>query len=156
VLDKPEDVLEESAKLRISWQMNVTWKEQQNPAGIQKRELFNCKKQPGGLSEVSESEIQWRKSAAECLKRAWPAVKKGAHRVKDCQKQLNQTKGTASHPRNKQLLAKKYRKSEVQTDIEDGGSGEEGDCLLDVILAIESELQYYQEDECITGTDRYL
>jgi hypothetical protein len=88
VLDKAEDFLNESEKLQKYVRKKVSRKEQQKRAGIQKQELINCKKQCGGLTEVSESEIQPRKSAGECLKCVWPANSKGAYQIMDCWRQL--------------------------------------------------------------------
>jgi hypothetical protein len=119
--------LAESAKLCKLLQKKVSRNESLEHTGTQKRESYYYKKQPGGLTAISESEIQKRRSAGECLKCAWPGDRKGAHRIKDCQRQLKQAKGTASDPRNTQELPEKTRESQEQTDIKDGGSVAEGD-----------------------------
>jgi hypothetical protein len=79
------------------------------------------------LTAVSESEIQPQKPAGECLKWASLDDRKKAYQIKDCWRQLKQTKGIASHSRNKQVVPEKTSESEEQTHIEDSSSIEEGD-----------------------------
>jgi hypothetical protein len=51
---------------------------------------------------INLTEIERRKSAGECLRCAWPADRKGAHRVKDCVRLIKLDKGTASYPKDKE------------------------------------------------------
>ena len=54
---------------------------------------------------IDKTEIQRRREAGECYCCAWPSDRKGAHRVKDCIRQIKLDKGTANYPK-----AKTYQK----------------------------------------------
>jgi hypothetical protein len=56
---------------------------------------------------INEPEIQRRKKEGKCLRCAWPADKKGSHRVKDCVRRIKLDKGIASYPKDKE-----YQKTE--------------------------------------------
>jgi hypothetical protein len=56
-------------------------------------------------ARIEEEEIQRRKSEGECLRCAWPADRKGAHRVRNCTRPIKLDKGTANY-----LKAKEHQK----------------------------------------------
>jgi len=70
---------------------------------------------------IIESEIQRRKSSGECLRCAWPADRKGFHRVKDCIRPIKLAEGTAAFP-----MSKEYQQQPiVQEASSDAISSEE-------------------------------
>jgi hypothetical protein len=50
---------------------------------------------------IEVSEIDRRKPSGECLRCAWPADRKGTHRVKDCIRPIKLDRGNDSYPKNK-------------------------------------------------------
>jgi hypothetical protein len=53
-------------------------------------------------SSIIESEIQRQKTSGECLRCAWPAERKGFHRVKDCIRSIKLTEETVAFPKSNQ------------------------------------------------------
>jgi len=68
---------------------------------------------------VESSEIQRHKAAGQCLRCAWPADRKGAHRVKNCVRLIKLDKGTAGYPKAKEYQKMKVAGLELNSDEED-------------------------------------
>jgi hypothetical protein len=63
--------------------------------------IGNLRRATQKFEVVEPSEIQRRQAAAEYLKWAWPADRKGSHRAKDCMRPIKLDKGTAAFPKAK-------------------------------------------------------
>jgi len=78
---------------------------------------------------IEPSEIERRKAAGECHSCAWPADRKGNHRVKDCLRPIKLDKGTATYPKAK--VYQKIKVAGIQSDsreeleLEEENSSEE-------------------------------
>jgi len=70
---------------------------------------------------IDEAEIQRRKSEGECLRCAWPADRKGTHKVKDCIRSIKLERGTASYPKAKEY--QKIKRADIQSSITEDSSG---------------------------------
>jgi len=70
---------------------------------------------------IDEAEIQKRKSEGEFLRCAWPADRKGTHKVKDCIRSIKLKRGTASYPKAKEY--QKIKQARIQPSIEEDSSG---------------------------------
>jgi hypothetical protein len=66
---------------------------------------------------IEEAEIQRRKRAAEFLHCAWPADRKGAHRVKDCHRPIKLDKGTACYPRGKKYIRQDFSEVDPESSV---------------------------------------
>jgi hypothetical protein len=53
---------------------------------------------------IQPSEITRRYTSGECPRCAWPADRKGAHRVADCKWPIKLDTGTADYPKAKEYL----------------------------------------------------
>jgi len=67
---------------------------------------------------IESAELQWRRSAGECLRCAWPSDKKGSHRVADCKRQIKLDKGTAAFPKSKDYQKMKVAGTKLQSGTE--------------------------------------
>jgi hypothetical protein len=119
VLRECEEYLKESRRLREVTALKAkgkTLSSSMNPTTISKKHLrkkdrISRKHTPPELKDytntagIDEDEIQRRKAAAECLRCAWTAGRKGAYPVKDCIRPIKLGKGTASYSN-----AKEYEK----------------------------------------------
>jgi hypothetical protein len=82
---------------------------------------------------INLTEIERRKSAGECLRCAWPADSKGAHRVKDCVRLIQLDKGTARYPKDKEYQKTKQvlqQSSSQEKSSESTSSDESSDDSL--------------------------
>jgi hypothetical protein len=136
ILEECEEYLKDSRRLREIAALKATGRTltgSTNPSAISKK--FRRKKDrkfreklpkpdkvtKGILKEVNklegidEAEIQRRKGSGECLRCAWPADRKGAHRVVNCIRPVKLDIGTASFPKDR-----KYPKIEqVHQEVPD-------------------------------------
>jgi hypothetical protein len=74
---------------------------------------------------IDTSEIQRRRSWGECLRCAWPADRKGFHRVKECRRPIKLDKGTAIYPTVKGVTKVKNQQPSVEEDSSEDTSSEE-------------------------------
>jgi hypothetical protein len=76
---------------------------------------------------IDEAEIQRRRSARECLRCAWPADRKGTHRVKDCNRPIKLEIGTAGFPKSKdyQKLKQRHIDPAIEEECSDAVTSEE-------------------------------
>jgi len=104
VLEECEEYFTESRRLRDIVALKskgTTQTGRVNPTRISKktlkkkdkscREISNISKETG----IDEDEISRRRKAGECLNCAWPADRKGNHKVQDCYRPVKLDKGTA-------------------------------------------------------------
>jgi hypothetical protein len=99
ILEKVEQAIQESIRIREDLKTGkasrTTKTGKINPLASTKQSLRiaknkqkdNYKKNRKDYSRtegIEEEEIQRRKAAGECLRCAWPADRKGTHRIKDC------------------------------------------------------------------------
>jgi hypothetical protein len=76
---------------------------------------------------INQAELQRRKENGECLRCAWPADRKGAHRVANCRRTIKLDKGTANFPKAKenQKIKQLFQQATVEEDSpEDTSSAE--------------------------------
>jgi hypothetical protein len=136
VLKECEEYLKESCRLRYIAALNTkgnTRTGRINPTAITKKALrkkFNKPAKDNLKTEgISETEIQRRKGTGECLCCAWPADRKGAHRVKDCIRPIKLGKGTACWPKKKsyplQGSPEPSTSSGEDLSLEDSSEGEQ-------------------------------
>jgi len=133
VLKECEEYLRESRRLRVIATLKSKGKTQTgriNPTPISKKALRKkdrYKRKPAVSAEtvskkngkdyrrpfgINGSEIQRRKSSGEYLRCAWPADRKGSHRVKDCIRPIKLTEGTATFPK-----AKEYQQQPITEEV---------------------------------------
>jgi len=97
---------------------------------------------------IDPSEIIRRKPAGECLRCAWPADRKGTHRVKDCQRPIKLDKGTANYPKAKEYQRMKIACMELlsnDSEEEDSESSESDES--DSVDSESSGKEYLDESE---------
>jgi len=130
VLKDCEEFLRDSRRLQDLATLKATGRTQTgriNPTPSTKQVHKVSKRKaakPHPLTEgIEEQEIQRRKQAGECLLCAWPPDKKGAHRVKTCNRPIKLDKGTASYPRAKAYVQAKILEETSEPDT--SGSSEE-------------------------------
>jgi hypothetical protein len=112
VLKECEQYLQESRRLRDIASLKAkgrTTTGRINPTPIAKKNLWKKNRylrkreirEPNKTAGIDEGEIQRRKGSGECLRCAWPADRKGAHQVKDCNRPIKLDTGTAEYPKGK-------------------------------------------------------
>ena len=134
VLQNCEQCLYESKRLRGLAALKATGKTQTgciNPVKSSRRILKSSKKEGTKNYYKTEGidlhEINRRKSAEQCLRCAWPADRKGSHRVKNCVRPIKLDKGTANYPQAKLPKAEIFETSGNKTSEEEDRSNEEYD-----------------------------
>jgi len=135
ILKECEEYLKDSQRLRNIAALKATGKTLTgliNPTPISKKRLYKKDRsqrirrtrpvqKKSKTAVIDEPEIQRRKEAGECLRCAWPADRKGFHRVKDCNRPIKLVEGTAAFPKSK-----KYQQQPiVQEASSDAISSEE-------------------------------
>jgi hypothetical protein len=105
ILKECEKVFHESLTLRAKILVNTGKPNCINPLASTRKPLRIEKKRkaktPHTTEGIDEAGNQRRKAAGECLCCAWPAERKGAHRVKDCHHPIQLDTGTADLPEGK-------------------------------------------------------
>jgi len=131
ILKECEKVLQESKKLRAKISVNTGKCNRINPLASTKKSLRIEKKRKTKVYNktegIEEGEIQRRKAEGECLHCAWPADRKGAHRVKDCIYPIKLDQGTANYPKAKgyQKIKQVYQQPSVEEVSTEASSSEE-------------------------------
>jgi len=130
VLEECEEYLKESRRLRDIVDLKkkgVTRTGRINPARVskksQKKKDKFVKKQStlpkNRLTGIEEEEIERRLKEGECLRCAWPADRKGGHKVKDCYRPVKTEKGT-SYPIETGKIRKQPHESEKDSSVRIG------------------------------------
>jgi hypothetical protein len=108
ILKECEEYLKDSRRLRDLATSKANGKTKTgriNPSAVIKLALKVTKKikreSYNKTEGISDTEIARRKSSGECLRCAWPADRKGTHRVKDCNHPIKLDKGTVDYPQKK-------------------------------------------------------
>jgi hypothetical protein len=127
ILKECEKVLQESQTLRSKILVNTGKPNCINPLASTKKPLRienrRKAKTPHKTEGIDEAEVQRRKAAGEYLRCAWPANRKGAHRVKDCHRPIKLDKGTTDFPKGK--YSARVRQSSVEDSSTEASSSEE-------------------------------
>jgi hypothetical protein len=124
VLKKCNDFLRDSCRLRNLARLKTSGSSKSgriNQLAASKESLVRAEqkraKDYSKTEGIEETEIQRRKQAAECLCCAWPADRKGAHRVKDCHRPIKLDKGTACYPRGKKYIRQDFSEVDPESSI---------------------------------------
>jgi hypothetical protein len=136
ILQECEAYLQHSRRLQEIHQLKNSGSSKSgriNPLKATKKSLKNKFKKTQGSKEkpvtsrtegIEPKELARRKAAGECLRCAWPADRKEAHRIKDCRRPSKPEEGTASYPKGK---AYERAKIPEETSEPDTGSSSEGE-----------------------------
>jgi hypothetical protein len=71
---------------------------------------------------IEAAEVEIRKAAGECLRCAWPADRKGTHRVKDCVRLIKLDNGSAGYPKTTMYLQLSVETQDSGQDISEEDS----------------------------------
>jgi hypothetical protein len=70
------------------------------------------------IAGLDSTELIRRKEEGECLRCAWPADRKGAHRAANCRRPIKLDKGTANYPKTKEYQKAKQATQEIPVEKE--------------------------------------
>lgn len=68
---------------------------------------------------VPEDELTRTRNAKECMRSAWPALRKGYHKTMDCFGAVKTDSGTASFPKAKEYQKTKFMACDLEEDQQD-------------------------------------
>jgi hypothetical protein len=131
ILKECEEYLKDSKRLREIASLKAKGRTSSgriNPTTISQKRLGKKDRQPRKSARpetagIDSVEIERRRRTGECLRCAWPADRKGAHRVADCRRPIKLDNGTASYPK-----AKEYQKQATQEIPVEEESSETSSC----------------------------
>jgi hypothetical protein len=132
ILEECEEYLKDSGQLRKIAALKATGKTLTgfiNPTAISQKHLRKTDRYKRTLAEPTKSgfpstagidptELRRRKKTGECLRCAWPANKKGVHRVADCKRPIKLDEGTANFPKAKENLKATQAPQQIPDEAE--------------------------------------
>jgi len=144
ILDECEEYLKDSKRLREIAALKATGRTLTgliNPTPISKKQLrkkdrvsrnrINPKPSHLKTEGIDNAEIQRRKREGECLRCAWPANRKGSHRVADCRRPIKLDKGSALFPNSQGHQKSNHQQPTVEDNsLEETSSTESSDDSL--------------------------
>jgi len=92
---------------------------------------------------IEHLEVDRRKVAGEILRCAWPVHRKGSHQVKNCKRQIQLQKKTASYPKAKEYKKKKIAVMRIESEVESQRDSDSEDSREE--LGEESDSDKYEE-----------